>query len=95
MYDSSVRLNISPSEGYIPHDPFTCANELIVNTSFLQSSFLFFVPFFSKRLESIIHLLCLSFISFSGSSRSVSRKFSKALSDQSSFLFGFFFLLFS
>ena len=55
----------------------------------------FFVPFFSKHLENIIHLLCLSFIYFTGCSRRVSRKFSKALSHQSSFLFGFFFLFFS
>ena len=95
MYDSSVRFNISPSEGHIPYDPFTCANELIVNTCFLHSSFLFFVPFFSKRLENIIHLLRLSLISFTGCSRRVSRKSSNALSDQSSFLFDFFFLFFS
>ena len=50
--------------------------------------------FFSKRLENIIHLLRLSFISYTGCSRSVSRKSSKALSDKSSFLFGFFFLFF-
>ena len=50
--------------------------------------------FFSKRFENIIHLLRLSFISFTGCSRSVSRKSSKALSGQSSFLFGFFFLFF-
>ena len=50
--------------------------------------------FFSKHFENIIHLLCLSFISFTGCSRSVSRKSSKALSDQSSFLFGLLFLCF-
>ena len=51
-----------------------------------------FVTFFSKRLENIIHLLRLSFIPFSASSLKVGWKSSKALSDQSSFLFGFFFL---
>ena len=51
-----------------------------------------FILLFSERLENIIHLLGLSFISFTGCSRRISRKSSKALSDQSSFLFGFFFL---
>ena len=42
---------------------------------------LFFVPFFSKRLYNIIHLLRLSFMSFTGCSLRISRKSSKALSD--------------
>ena len=58
---------------------------------------LLIIPFFlflSKRLENIIHLFRLSFICFTGCSRRVSRKSSKALSDQSSSLFVFFFLFF-
>ena len=73
----------------IPHDPLTSANELIVNTCFRHSWFLLFLRFFSKRLENMIHLLPLSFISFTGCSWRVSRKSSKALSDQSSFFIWF------
>ena len=86
--------------------PFFPARWLVLRHQLLEEHWAFvpflerllIIPFFCSFLnvlKNIIHLLRLSFISFTSCSWRVSRKSSKALSDQSSFLFGFFFLFLS